>query len=252
MKEINGLTPVYLDIETAGFSAWEDEFICAAIRNSKLNRTTVFRTLFELMDSVGTVGFDKTDLLVTYNGENYRGGFDWPFLRSKCLQKNTDWKLGGVQHLDLLPLIRKYLNTTGYVTEIPSKSSLRAPDLKALAKVNNIDYQNRKQAYKEMKELGEVADWFADGTNYIEPEAKEDNSLQSVYQKLFDPEKEEKYISGEKVPELYKKYHKTGDVDCIEKIDDHCARDVERLKKVAEKVIPVLPDWEVKKNINKL
>ena len=35
-------------------------------------------------------------------------------------------------------------------------------------------------------------------------------------------------------------------------LKDHNRRDVERLKKVAEAVIPVLPDWEIKRNIKEL
>nr|WP_292487060.1 hypothetical protein [Methanohalobium sp.] len=201
-------------------------------------------------------------LIVTWNGENYRGGFDFPWLRSKCIQKDIDWQLDGVKHLDLLPLVRKYINTTHYVTETPSKSQFKAADLRELAEVNGIDYQNMKQAYNAICEL-DNPDWL----DYDNPEAKEDNSLQEVYQMLFDPECEEIYTDGGEIPKLYNaiednenKKAIVGEHEEIERansvmwdrIKSHNRRDVKRLKKVAEAVVPLIPDWELKRNINKL
>ena len=165
--KINGLTPVYFDIETTGFSAWEDDFICGAWYSNAKEKIYVSDDLLVVLDGQSTQaiaynmklrkehkeeGFDYIpdivdSLLITWNGEGYRKGFDFPFLRSKCIQEGIEWKLAGVDHLDLLPLVRKYINTTHYVTEIPSKSSLRAGDLKKLAKVNDFGYQNKNQAY---------------------------------------------------------------------------------------------------------
>ena len=244
--KINGLRPVYFDIETEGFSAWEDDFICAAnceTYGEGGSKTGITQDCGEVMDYYEAFDFMRR-IVVSYNGENYRGGFDFPWLRSKCIQKGISWRLSGVKHLDLLPLVRKYINTTGY--EPPSKSDLYADDLKRLAEANDIEYSNKSQAYEELEELEEV-DWL----DYVQ-EPNEDNSLQSVYQKLFDPEKEEEYISGEKIPELYGKYKETSDEYYIDEIFQHNKRDVERLKKVAEAVIPVIPDWEIKRNINKL
>ena len=254
---------VCFDIETTGFSAWEDDFVCGAASWMNVDEPKVWTSLEESITTVAGLG-EFEGFIVTWNGENYRGGFDFPWLRSKCIQEGVEWKLAGVKHLDLLPLVRKYINTTHYVSEIPSRSSLRAADLKELAKVNGIDYQNKKQAYKALEELGEQADWL----DYIEPEPKEDNSLQAVYQMMFDPECEEEYLDGGEVPKLYKWMKKISSVDEIsmndnagapqefrnawQKIKNHNRRDVERLKKIAEKVIPVIPDWEIERNINKL
>lgn len=261
--KINGSTPVYFDIETTGFSAFEDEFVCATHKADVLeiepeafdglekHSAIVHTELGEVVNYLG--GYTNRKIIVTYNDENWSGGFDFPWLRSKCLQEGIDWHLGGVKHLDLLPLVRKYLNTTGY--EPPSKSDLYSDDLKRLAEANGIEYKNMDQCYEELEQLDNV-DWLD-----YEMQPDEDNSLQSVYQKLFDPEAEEEYISGKKIPELYEQYKtyiRGGDYQnqkadqLMEQIREHNRRDVERLKKVAEKVIPVLPDWEIKRNINKL
>ena len=268
--KINEMTPVYFDIETTGFSAWEDEFVCSDMTSDILDEQYELNvrlegTIRRLAYWLAANGYSNT-IIVTWNGENYRGGFDFPWLRSKCIQKGLEWRLSGVKHLDLLPLVRKYINTTHYVAEIPSKSSLRAGDLKELAEINNFEYQNKNQAYKKMMEIEENttgADW-----NYlIETKSKEDNSLQAVYQMMFDPKCEEEYIKGGKIPELYEKiqelekYEAAPDLSMHNKeefrglwqqIKDHNRRDVERLKKIAEAVVPVIPDWEIKRNINKL
>ena len=239
--KINGLTPVYFDIETSGLSAWEDEFVSWAI-DCKNYDSFVSTDL----ERLGTYLIGDRHLIITWNGEGYRSGFDFPWLRSKCIQKGIEWQLGGVKHLDLLPLVRKYLNTTGY--EPPSKSDLYADDMKKLAEANDIDYSNKSQCYEELEQMENV-DWLD-----YDQVPNEDNSLQSVYQKLFDPEKEGEYIDGERIPELYeemteKEIYNGGH---LQQIKEHNRRDVERLKKIAEKVIPVIPDWEIERNINKL
>ena len=249
--KINGLTPIYFDIETTGFSGFEDEFICAAdiINNGEA-------MIMENIDHVMTRynSFRGSIIVITYNGENYSGGFDFPWLRSYCIKNDIKWKLSGIKHLDLLPLVRKYLNTTSY--QEPCKSDLYADDLKKLAEANGIDYSNKSQAYDDLMEVGDI-DWMD-----YEMQAKEDNSLQNVYQLICDPNCEEEYISGEEIPKLYNKiqeYKSEGKniidaeiSDLWDEIYNHNRRDVERLKAVAEKVIPVLPDWEIERNINKL
>ena len=248
--KINRLTPVYFDIETSGLSAWEDEFICAADYTDDYYKDEP-GIITNLDGVIHLFRADKYNpfedyLIVTWNGEGYRQGFDFPFLRSKCLQRGIEWKMGGARHLDLLPLVRKYINTTGY--EPPSKSDLYADDMKKLAQANGIEYNNKSQCYEELEQMENV-DWLD-----YEQVPNEDNSLQSVYQKLFDPEQEEEYIDGERIPELYeemteKEIYNGGH---LQQIKDHNRRDVERLKKIAEAVIPVIPDWEIKRNINEL
>ena len=241
--KINGLTPVYF----TGFSAWDDEFICSAALSQNAQTCVIDRSIFGFINE--NEKFKTHWVLITWNGENHRGCFNFPWLRSKCIQKGIDWQLSGVKHLDLLPLVRKYLNTTGY--KPPSKSDLYADDMKRLAEANGIEYSNKSQAYEELEQMDNV-----DCLDY-EQQPNEDNSLQSVYQKLFDPEQEEEYIDGERIPELYYQLVELNlteqEIDEIWKqIKSHNRRDVERLKKVAEAVIPLLPDWEIERNIKEL
>lgn len=56
--------------------------------------------------------FDKEyDCLVTFNGDNWRGGFDIPYLRTKCGHHNADWPFDGVTHTDLCPIVEGDFHT---------------------------------------------------------------------------------------------------------------------------------------------
>jgi len=52
------------------------------------------------------------DLLVAYNGERYRGGFDLPFLRTRYAAHELPWPFADLPYADLLPVIRDRFNTT--------------------------------------------------------------------------------------------------------------------------------------------
>jgi uncharacterized protein YprB with RNaseH-like and TPR domain len=51
-------------------------------------------------------------LLVAYNGERYRGGFDLPFLRTRAAALDVEWPFRGVPFADLLPVVTNRFNTT--------------------------------------------------------------------------------------------------------------------------------------------
>jgi len=52
------------------------------------------------------------ELLVAYNGERYRGGFDLPFLRTRYAAQDMPWPFGDLPYADLLPVVRDQFNTT--------------------------------------------------------------------------------------------------------------------------------------------
>lgn len=194
--------------------------------------------LVDLSDSIDSISDDY--LFVTYNGENYRGGFDFPWLRSKFILNNLQWSFRGKQHLDLYPLIQKYIWTKTDEVVCPSKSKISAKVMRTLAEANNVLYTNKNETYDKLI-ADENTNWF----DLIEIKAKESNDLQSVYQMLFDPKCEEEYISGadsKKLLEVGKK----------EDIVRHCYNDVKRLKKVFNAVVDMIPEYELQRNIKEL
>jgi len=50
-------------------------------------------------------------LLTAYNGEQFRGGFDLPFLRTRLARLDIAWPFGDLPYADLLPIFRNRFNT---------------------------------------------------------------------------------------------------------------------------------------------
>lgn len=69
----------------------------------------------DLLASLARVVFDRVDRpsnrLVAYNGETWNGGFDLPFLRTRCARLGVDWPLDGCAFTDVSPLVRRRFNT---------------------------------------------------------------------------------------------------------------------------------------------
>lgn len=69
-----------------------------------------------LLADLGRVVFERVDRgsnrLVAYNGDTWSGGFDLPFLRTRCGRRDVEWPLAGYTFTDVYPLVRKRFNTT--------------------------------------------------------------------------------------------------------------------------------------------
>jgi len=53
----------------------------------------------------------KNRMLVAYNGETWRGGFDLSFLRTRCGFNDVQWPFDDVPYSDLMPIVQKRVNT---------------------------------------------------------------------------------------------------------------------------------------------
>lgn len=137
------LTPVAFDIETTGFES--DATVtalglvvplgCRVFLNTggrSADREHLQRDLETAFDAVVRVSCHRNErkllaavaefvaesiadddyMLVAYNGELYRGGFDLPFLRTRCALLDCRWPFDGVPYADLLPIFRARFNTT--------------------------------------------------------------------------------------------------------------------------------------------
>jgi len=70
-------------------------------------------SLFEAVGSFTAERLRDDDvLLVAFNGERWKGGFDLPFLRTRLSQRDIAWPFGGVPYADLLPVITRRFNRT--------------------------------------------------------------------------------------------------------------------------------------------
>lgn len=49
--------------------------------------------------------------LYAYNGKTWDGGFDIPFIRTRCIQHNIEWILHDIYYIDVYPSIKKDIYT---------------------------------------------------------------------------------------------------------------------------------------------
>jgi uncharacterized protein YprB with RNaseH-like and TPR domain len=79
-------------------------------------KVTVHETEAALLERVERFGADRLrgadKLLVAFNGETFRGGFDLPFLRTRFARQDVDWPFVDVPYADLYPVVRDLFNTT--------------------------------------------------------------------------------------------------------------------------------------------
>lgn len=96
----------------------------------------------EMLISVGTYiedNFDNLDILVAYNGETWKGGFDLQFLRTACLRNGVEWILNGVNYMDIYPIFGK---KNRFNTTVPSHKGMKKDTLKEFADWMGVEYDS--------------------------------------------------------------------------------------------------------------
>lgn len=153
----NDRSHVAWDIETTGFD-WNDEITVLGFwfpaghatlaMNASQNTADPARFEQRLEDISGTVSlqvylcpsevellnlmqevvFEQIDTeynrLVAFNADSWQGGFDLPFVRTRCFAHDYPWIFDGIEFADLWEPVKKRLNTTvssyGGSTEVNS------------------------------------------------------------------------------------------------------------------------------------
>ena len=69
-----------------------------------------------LLDAVGVFARERLYgddvLLVAYNGERWKDGFDLPFLRTRLAATDVEWPFRDMPYTDLLPVVTRRFNVT--------------------------------------------------------------------------------------------------------------------------------------------
>lgn len=81
--------------------------------------------LLEAVTQFGTETLAPREyLLVAYNGERFRGGFDLPFMRSRYAEQDIRWPFSGIPYADLMPIFEQRFNTRGVDGEVSDLESV--------------------------------------------------------------------------------------------------------------------------------
>jgi hypothetical protein len=69
-----------------------------------------------LLEAIRRIVFDRFDReynrLTAFHGESWQGGFDLPFLRTRCTARGVDWVFDGLTYADVWDPVKKRVNTT--------------------------------------------------------------------------------------------------------------------------------------------
>lgn len=69
-----------------------------------------------MLEAVGAFAADRLAdddvLLVAFNGERWKAGFDLPFLRTRLSRTDVEWPFADMPYADLMPLVTNRFNTT--------------------------------------------------------------------------------------------------------------------------------------------
>jgi uncharacterized protein YprB with RNaseH-like and TPR domain len=144
---MGGLTPLAFDVETtglgpdaaitvAGIDAPPGAWLVLNTDGRPADTTALERALAEidsrdpevvvvdcenqLLDALTAVVADRVDpdghYLVAYNGERWRGGFDLPHLRRRCLVHDAPWPFTDLAYVDVCDVVDRI--ATGDATDL--------------------------------------------------------------------------------------------------------------------------------------
>lgn len=66
------------------------------------------QTLLEVVTDIADRLDEDSHYLCAYNGETWRGGFDLPFLRSRCVASGCAWPFAGLAYVDVLEVVDRF------------------------------------------------------------------------------------------------------------------------------------------------
>lgn len=122
------------------------------------------RVLFEAVGSFTADRLQNDDvLLVAFNGERWKGGFDLPFLRTRLARLDLAWLFGDVPYADLLPVLTRRFNTTVTSREGDDAGSMSDDDRGDLAGVYDVLCDGRYSDVDPFVESGEAVAAFNEG-----------------------------------------------------------------------------------------
>jgi uncharacterized protein YprB with RNaseH-like and TPR domain len=175
--------------------------------------------------------FDDSSVLVAYNGETWRGGFDNSFLRTRCVKNEIPFIFNGVRYHDLYSIFGKQGR---FNTEVKSVRGMKKNQLKKLSEDMGIGHNglNKDPLIERIESEGYDIQllelWYKHNFDEAGPPTFEYTSLDEVYDVLID--KEIGIDPAEDSGEVVTMYHK-GEFD---KVLKHNISDVIKTSRLLE------------------
>ena len=232
---------VCFDIETTGLTA-DDRMVSYCLKsNDETLGMCCDCTEQDMLEqlSIDVINATSGKKLVTFNGENWSGGFDIPFLRTSYVLNDMveDYPFSGVKHIDLMPIFQKKFNTS--VLKDTSLEDLSAAQCKELVRMCSIKPLSTKA--ENVHVLGAV-DYNHVGIveNYLKANTEQKviskYGLKHCHQLMFDGDVG---ITGKDVPDLWetKDYRKIAEYN-----EEDCSMTM-RLLKIC---IALVPEYDMR------
>lgn len=231
---------VTFDIETTGLSA-DDRVVSYCLLSE--NDTTSMCCDCEEIDVLEQLSVDidsvlSGKILVTFNGENWSGGFDIPFLRTRYVIADMIdmYPFGGVRHIDLMPIFQKKFNTA--VVKESALDDLSAAECKDL--VNRFGYKTLGTKAQNIGLLNCVdisQQYIIDEVlGEIEPKIVNKYGLKHCYHLLFGGEVG---TTGADVKEMWE----NGE---YKQIAEYNKLDCEMTKKLLYTCLSIVPEYDMR------
>ena len=243
-----------LDIETTGFAA-TDQLLSFTFGTEQRIQTNCNKEPYyneqSILEMLSTIVKEQKDTtLITFNGQPKYGsmpGFDIPFLRTRYIVNKIPelYPFIGMQHIDVFEMIRA-LNTKIYTPPVPD--DLSADQVTQLINVLGLNPAKTKKGNVTQLESIEdpklVAEMNTYLNKYVESKPKEHNSLDSIYQLLFEDEPNEEEvvddITGKDVPLIWAQYLIDEDEQHLVRILNHNLVDVRKTVKIFRCLEPMV------------
>ena len=233
---------VAFDIETTGLAADNDRIVSYCLLSESESVGMCCECTEEEMLEQLSVDVESAlggKILVTFNGDNWSGGFDIPFLRTRyVINDMVDmYPFGGVKHIDLMPVLQKKFNTA--MVKEASLDDLSAAQCKKLVQMCSIRPFTTKAENVKMlgavdyNHVGIVEKYLNENT---ETKIVNKYGLKHCYHLLFGGEVG---MTGEDVPELWEK----GEYN---KIAEYNAEDCRMTARLLGVCLSTVPEYDIR------